>query len=373
MFKHEAGPNSIEAIAASTDDDAVFWKLFSSRLDSPESEVQSRTRSAGRAIDSESRTPILFRHSGWTRTRKLVAESLARTDQPDARRNEFQTCGLFAFVLRSVDDPDKYRIAGSSCRDRFCIPCATERSCIIAHNVVEIIGTREVRFLTLTIKTHAEPLTEQLGKLYDSFQRLRRRTIWTKHVTGGVAFLELKYSESGQRWHPHLHCLIEGTWIDRKELQRTWKHITGDSFVVDIRRPKTPTSVTRYVTKYASKPLNNTFANRQELLDEAIVALKGRKLCVTFGRWRGKVLTITPDEGSWERIGSLEHFITFAADGNQEAIHVLACLTDRDLSELLARAPPIIRTEVLEPNTDRQQDFFGVWRADGTYTYRYEG
>lgn len=346
---------------------------LSSRLDSPEAESQYRTTRAGRAIDMESRTAVLFRHSGWTRTRRLVAESLARTEQALTRRDEFAACGLFAFVLRSLDDPDKYRIAGSCCRDRFCIPCATERSCVIAANVVEIIGTREIRFLTLTIKTHAEPLTQQLDKLYTSFQHLRRRRLWIQHVTGGVAFLELKYSESGQRWHPHLHCLIEGTWIDKTALQRAWREITGDSYVVDIRRPKSHTAVTRYVTKYASKPINNTFANRPELLDAAVVALHGRKLCVTFGRWRGKLLTTTPDEGDWENIGSLERLIAHAADGDAQSIAILASLTDRDLTGILARAPPIVRTEVLTPQADRQQDFFGAWKADGTYTYRYDG
>lgn len=364
--------NTVATPAPYSDDRYEISQVLSSRLDSPEVESQRRECTAGRAIDSESRTPVLFRHSGWTRTRKLVAEALARTEQSTARRDEFESCGLFAFVLRSLDDPDKYRIAGSCCRDRFCIPCATERSCIIASNVIEIIGDREVRFLTLTIKTHAEPLVDQLDKLYRSFQALRRRRIWTQNVHGGVAFLELKWSDSGERWHPHLHCLIEGTWIDKKRLQTTWREITGDSFVVDIRRPKTASSVTRYVTKYASKPMNTTFCNRPNLLDEAILALAGRKLCVTFGRWRGKLLTATPAEGSWERIGSLEHFISFAADGNVEAIAILAALTDRDLTDLLARAPPIMRTEVLTPQADRQQDFFGTWRADGTFTYRYE-
>lgn len=342
---------------------------LSSRLDSPERKAQDRAWSAGRAIDSESRTPVLFRHSGWQRTRKLVAESLARTEQTPSRRGEFESCGLFAFVLRSIEDPDKYRIAGSCCRDRFCIPCATERSCIIAANVIEIIGQREVRFLTLTIKTHAEPLTQQLDKLYRSFQALRRRKIWGQHVTGGVAFLELKWSHSGQRWHPHLHCLVEGVWLDKRELQRIWKQITGDSFVVDIRRPKTTTAVTSYVTKYASKPINNTFANEPELLDEAIVALHARKLCVTFGRWRGKLLTTTPDEGSWENVGSLERLIQFAADGDVTSLNILASLTNRDLTSILARAPPIVRTEIAVPSSDRQCSFFGQWQADGTFTY----
>ncbi len=342
---------------------------LSSRLDTPESEAQDRASSAGWDLQNESRTPVLFRHSGWARTRKRVAESLARTGQPPHRCREFFHCGLFAFVLRSVDDPDKYRIAGSCCHDRFCVPCATERSCIIAHNVIEIIGKREVRFLTLTIKTHSEPLTEQLDKLYASFQRLRRRAIWTRAVTGGVAFLELKWSERGQRWHPHLHCLIEGTWIDKKLIQRSWREITGDSFVVDIRRPEGLSSVTDYVTKYASKPLNNSFATDEALLDEAVVALRGRKLCVTYGRWRGKLLTTTPPEGSWENVGSLERMIAFAADGDVDSIAILESLTTRDLTEILERAPPIIRTEVTLPEPDRQYCFFGQWQSDGTFKY----
>ena len=40
-------------------------------------------------------------------------------------------------------------------------------------------------------------------------------------------------------WHPHVHMFaLLDTWIDQEHLSETWHEITGDSFVVDIRRKK---------------------------------------------------------------------------------------------------------------------------------------
>lgn len=341
----------------------------SSPVQAPEIDPQYFADLTGRGIERESRVAVLFRHSGWTHTRRLIAESLSRTNQTFAREYEFRNCGIWAFVVRSVDDPEKYRIAGSCCRDRFCLPCATERSHVIANNVVDHIGDGEVRFLTLTIKTGSEPLADQLDKLYGSFQALRRRKFWKRAVHGGVAFLELKWSNTGDRWHPHLHCLLQGTWIDKAVLVTAWKAITGDSYVLDIRKPPNATAVARYAAKYASKPFNSTYVGDPDHLDEAVLALAGRKLAVTFGTWRGLLLTATPDEGTWEHVGSLDQIICSAAHGNLDAIHIMAKLTDRDLTQLYARAPPIELVNVATPKRDDQATFFGAWQANASYKY----
>ena len=40
-------------------------------------------------------------------------------------------------------------------------------------------------------------------------------------------------------WHPHVHMFaLLDTWIDQEHLSETWHEITGDSFIVDIRRKK---------------------------------------------------------------------------------------------------------------------------------------
>ena len=348
---------------------AADIRSVSSRLEAPESKAHDRLFRPGRSIELEHRPSVLFRHSGWERDRKRMGEAFGRTDQPDHRIEAFKDCGYGAYVLRSVDDPSRYRVAGSCCHDRFCLPCATERSCVIAGNVAELIQTKEVRFLTLTIKTSTEPLSESLTKLYRSFQALRRRAFWKRAVRGGVAFLELKYSGKAERWHPHLHCLIEGTWLDQKLLKRAWYAITTDSFVVDIRRPPNVTSVVRYVTKYASKPFDRSFTPQPHLLDEAIVALKGRKLCVTFGTWRGLLLTKQPEDGCWEHVASLDVVIANAAHGDAECIAIMQCLTDRDLSSLYERAPPWRPDPLPLPPPDVQLDWMGTWLSDGSYRY----
>jgi hypothetical protein len=43
-----------------------------------------------------------------------------------------------------------------------------------------------------------------------------------------------KYRGDGM-WHPHLHVIAEGRFLDKHALSAAWHHATGDSFVVDIR------------------------------------------------------------------------------------------------------------------------------------------
>lgn len=327
-----------------------------------------------RLDDDEIREPsslsISFRHSGWIPTRRRIAAALYRTQQSFARTESFASCGRHAYVLRNTDDPNTYRIAGSACHDRFCLPCATERSCIMAANVHELVQSKQIRFLTLTIKTDELNLFQSLNKLYTSFQALRRRSLWLDAVTGGVAFLELVYNHDRRRWHPHFHCLIEGTWLDQALLKTAWNQITGDSFIVDIRRPANNDTVCRYVTKYASKPFNNTFVAHGRLLDEAIVQLKGRKLAVTFGSWRGKLLTVNDTTGSWEHVAPLADLIQKAANGDDICKDILSRLTDADLTTLYSRAPPPQNTTRTPPPHEIQLDWMGTWAADGTFKYR---
>lgn len=289
-----------------------------------------------------------FRHSGWQRVRTLVYDALWETGQSQARRTAFSECGHGAYVMRSIDMPGKYRLAGSTCHDRFCTPCATERSRTIATNVAARLGTQGCRFVTLTICEGADGLRPAIAHLYASFRRLQRKAFWSSRVTGGVAFLEVKWNEPSQRWHPHLHCLTNGKYMPQRDLSRLWRSITVDSFVVDIRACKGTQAVTRYVTKYASKPLNTSYATEPERLREAITALKGKRICITFGDWKGLKLVDHADEDGWVQIDSLASIISRASSGDVEARAILHALDGRaaeyvlDLAaEQSARPPPI--------------------------------
>ena len=273
-------------------------------------------------LDQHSPTAT-FRHSGWAHDRRRVYDSFRRTAQTSNRLQDFRECGKHAYVLQSVDSPDQYSIGGSTCHDRFCLPCAHERSRIIATNVIHQLEKEQARFMTLTLKSATEPLAELLAKLSADFAALRRSKLWRNKVTGGVAFIEVKWKHQTQRWHPHLHCLVQGRYIPQRELSDIWLRITGTSRIVDVRFARDPRGVTHYVTKYASKPFDHTVLVEPDKLDEAVLALKGKRLCMTFGSWRGLKLTERVDAEQWINLGSLTEFINRAETGDPTAELIL--------------------------------------------------
>lgn len=358
-------------------------RTLSAYLDAPETASRLAWQDQGARLSVNPSLSVAFRHSGWARLRRLVVESLRRTAQPETRIASFADCGSHSYVLQSIENRKLYRLAGSSCHDRFCLPCANERSHAIALNVIEHLVGKQSRFLTLTLKATNDPLAVQLHRLYAAFQTLRRRAFWKRHVTGGVAFLECKWLQGTRHWHPHFHILIEGGYMHYQRLKSLWYEITGDSYIIDIRLVRTSAEAARYVTKYASKPFNSSYVNRPDLLDEAVVALKGRKLVVTFGTWRKVILARHVSEGAWEQIGSLELLVSQAAHGDETVRAILASITNRDLSELYARAPPppplnLVSDSLTRPGhldadgKPRQLTWFGVWSATGTYRYPVE-
>jgi hypothetical protein len=224
-------------------------------------------------------------------------------------------------------------------------------------NVLDRLHGHRARFLTLTLRSHHQSLTELLDKLNACFTRLRTRPLWRKAVTGGVSFIEVKWNDELQRWNVHLHAIIQGTYMHQALLSKLWKRITGDSLIVDIRAVRDNAHVTRYVTKYASKPLSHTVVLDPDRLDEAIHALKGRRLATTLGDWRGVLLTPKQDEESWENLGYLDVMYRDASAGNAFAISVLSSLNAPDAPTTdvipMTRAPPASSTQQPpQPNLD---------------------
>jgi hypothetical protein len=223
----------------------------------------------------------------------------------------------------------------------------------MSQNIVAHLDGKPARFVTLTLRSTTESLVTLLDKLQDCFNRLRRRAIWRKRVNGGVAMIELKWNPYLERWNVHLHCIVTGLYIKVGLLTQAWKAITGDSIIVDIRFIKNTPAIAKYVAKYASKPLNHTVILDPDRLDEAILALKGRRLASTFGTWRGLLLTPKPDPDSWINLGSLASMIRLAATGDVDALLICRSLNVPPASLLntseRSRAPPASAI-----STDRQ-------------------
>lgn len=319
----------------------------SSLLDPPESTSQEQATDPLGHGYRPNPFPDTFRHSGWHEQRLRVYRSLGRTEQPTSRQWAFRDCGTRPWIFRSKTDPTVYRVGTDQCRDRFCVPCGTDRARRIVSNMTTYLGKRTVRFITLTLKGNDDSLTDRLAKLARSFANLRRRALWKRAVSGGVAFLEVKRTTDGERWHPHLHCIVTGTWIDAKKLRKLWLDITGDSYIVDVQLVRSHEKLARYVVKYVSKPMDSGFAHDADRLDEAILSLKGKKMVTAFGTFADLQTTSQPDDMHWEPVMSLTDFNDRAAKGEDWALDLIEQF--RTQATAATSLPPPCHTPDVEP------------------------
>lgn len=288
----------------------------------------------------------VFRHSGWAPYRQRVYNALRHLNGPSWGLEAFSDCGQQIRVLQSVADPSRFKTAGTYCHHRFCVPCGNDRSRVIVNNLLEALPHVRLRFITLTIKTRYGGLSESIAHIQASFRKLQRGSPWRKHVTGGVAFLEVKRSSNSDNWHVHYHLLVQGSYWPHDHLRHCWHNVTGDSTVVDIRPCRRRAGVAAYAAKYAGKPCDPRAILDHDLLIEAIQALKGVHLCATFGSWRSMKLTKPIETGEWTDIGDLDYWIAMAANRDPEADTILSLLPggSPDSALLIAseRAPPPI-------------------------------
>lgn len=188
--------------------------------------------------------------------------------------------------------------------------------------------------LTFTV-TNGADLAERQKHLMDAFRTLiKRRQDWLKKGWGYNEFCKLKggfysyentYNEKTGEWHPHLHIFaVLEEWIDQAELAKTWHEITGDSFIVDIRRVrkhkelgygKAIAEVCKYALKFGDLSVQKTW--------EAFMVLKGNRkiglrLSGSFGLLRGIKLDdeATCDDDLKENLPYLEMVYNFVFGKN---------------------------------------------------------
>ena len=274
----------------------------------------------------ESSWPARFRHAGWAPIRRRVWNALVATNQTHSRLSAFATCGIGSWVQRSDVDPTIHRVRTSCCHDRLCTPCANARAFRLKTALMAKLSGKATTFITLTLAHSKDDLTAMVDALYAGFRALRLHPLWKRSVTGGAAFLEIKWSDRARHWHPHLHIVCESSYMDQGKLSAAWLSVTDDSYIVDIRRVRDDAVSASYVTKYASKPLNASFMHDAALLEQAVLAMKSRRLCTCFGTWYGTPLDLEDDE-IFAREGDL-HAVA-VHDGNWTNLMPLSLLLER--------------------------------------------
>lgn len=272
----------------------------------------------------------IFRHSCWSAKRAKVRAMLELTCLSKYAMNRFDQCGSECTIEYSPE-AKKHRLRANYCKSRHCEPCMRAKANKLAaalKNKLEDAKTHQYRFVTLTLKHSATPLADQIKRLYASFRKLRTNKVWSTTQRGGAVLLEVKYKPDTKRWHPHLHIIAEGGFLDKYDLSSAWHSATGDSQIIDIRALKSAKDAAHYVCKYVTKGTSNTVWESTAAATEWITASRGVRTCATFGTWRGYKLTTQPPRYTdWQPVQSLKSLAAEVSSGDGIAI-VLWCKLD---------------------------------------------
>ncbi len=260
-----------------------------------------------------------FRHQSWAAPRRRIYAAMLRTGQTCRRVQHFAECGSSLWLER---DGTVLSLSCNRCHDRLCLPCQKNRQAAVVEGITlrMLDGDAECRFITLTLKHSDAKLSVQLERLVSCFKSLRKHPDVASRLQGGAWFIEVKLSKDKHRWHPHLHVIAAGSFIDARLLSKAWLQVTGDSYITDIRAIGDARRRAQYVTKYATKPLANEVTLVPAKLDEFVVAIKGRRLYQCFGTWSKAVVRDTAAPRHLERLGRLDTLLADAIAGDVQAM-----------------------------------------------------
>jgi len=234
-------------------------------------------------------------------------------------------CRKYASISREVQTGE-LKVISSACHDRWCPMCAAEKAAYATEQTEEYIKSlKKPRFLTLTLRHSTATLKDQIEFLQESFRRLRNRAYWKRRVDGGIWFLQCKRGHNSGNWHPHLHILLDGHYLEQGKLSELWQLITCGSLIVDIRTIHDRKAAAEYVARYVARPAilkNMSMPDRVEV----IKALHGKRLCGAFGT--GKEVSLSrpknEDSGEWENVGYYDQIVNDSRN-NPAAKKILQC------------------------------------------------
>ena len=272
----------------------------------------------------------IFRHGFWKEKRKKVRAALESSGANSFALDRFDQCGGECVVEYSKE-AGKHRLKANYCHNRHCQPCMQAKANKIAGNLrkrLEQEGNSKYRFITLTMRHGTEPLYEQIKKLNAAFKKLRSMKGWKTTQKGGATALEVKWNPEKREWHPHLHLIAQGLYLDKFDLGKMWAAACPGSFIVNIKALNDEKAAAHYVSKYVGKGVNNEVWDNASAAQEWIIAMKGVRTSATYGTWRGYALTKTAEAfNDWKPVYTLRGLIDDVRKGEPSAI-LLYCKLD---------------------------------------------
>ena len=257
-------------------------------------------------------------------TRRLAAYIATRHNHAAARLSE--CCRTPA--LYQEEGTGRYVLSQKTCKHRLCPRCAKAKSIRLQKDAHAIVSRMDSpRFVTLTTKSTDQPLEDQLKHLRESFARLRKSKTWKRYASRGISVVEVTHNKETDRWHPHIHAIVDGSFFPHKLLREAWHQASTDSTICHIRPVPARSDAIRYVAKYAAKT-GDFNAVPDWRINEYLDALAGLRTHALFGPGARKCLPAKEktERGRLLPISQLGVFHDLARGGNLDARQLLTLI-----------------------------------------------
>ena len=290
-----------------------------------------------------------------TGDRKNIADEMrfradkCRAKDPDRAANlckqavEFCQCGVQYRLFECPNDRLNFTVP-ISCNSRICVRCGRRYGRKIKeslHQALKPFFTKSLKgygvfLLTLTVQTgryNGMPSRKDIKRFYDESSKFLK-LFYSKYkckMTPAGKIIEdqtrMKFengqthrkkirrkptikpdgSEEWRQWRGagyiaaieigennnlHCHAVIYAPYISQKKLSQTWRKITKDSFIVDIRAIKKVQTAVGYILKYIIKPPKTTSYNQ---LIDYIEMIKGTRRIRTGGVFYNRIKKEEPE------------------------------------------------------------------------------
>ncbi len=277
---------------------------------------------------------------------KQMWDSVVSLHEDDEKRRErFHKCGLTCQVMKNVVTGET-RLGSQWCEYRTCPHCRRAYQRTTGARMAKWVGVpkeNRVRFITLTLSHTDLPLGMQFAFARQAFRRLRQTDVWKycgENPDGtrrqgqqcGRGVFEVTWNKETKQWHPHLHVIAVGNFIDKRKLSAAWEKATGGSRIVDVKLLQTSRKVANYVAKYLGKPPDfGEDGDTLALMGEYYLALRGRRMIISYGGV-GPLPELDSDDdsdaegGNWVRIGDYNDIFRKAKTGDPESMKIMDAL-----------------------------------------------
>lgn len=191
------------------------------------------------------------------------AADLPREERDDLRKisiktNKLRFCGSWINLREFINTGEAKILNALLCKLPFlCEVCAVRRQAkqfaatkpkveqVMAErpDLIPVMITRTIKSGP-NLKRQADHFRTSRTKMLDAVRKAKssksnnKRQLEMGKVLGQVRSFEVKRAKgNADHWHFHEHIFgLLGDWIDQEKLSREWLEVTGDSFVVDVRK-----------------------------------------------------------------------------------------------------------------------------------------